>query len=122
MVEITRVDVCASAALQDSGAGVRFDVPTPIGTRPAFAIRHRGRVYAYLNRCAHLAVELDWNPGEFFDSTGEFLICATHGARYHPASGACSSGRCNGKGLVALKTEECDGSVSVIYSLSMEAL
>jgi nitrite reductase/ring-hydroxylating ferredoxin subunit len=29
---------------------------------PAFVIRHRGHPHAYLNRCAHVPMEMDW-PG-----------------------------------------------------------
>ena len=48
----------------------------------AFAVRFRGRVRAFLNRCGHLPVELDWEEGRFFDASGLYLICATHGALY----------------------------------------
>ncbi len=102
-----------SNAISDGGRGVRFMVHTASGDFPAFAIRYRGQVFAYLNRCGHLAVELDWSPGDFFDASGDFLICATHGARYHPGTGACVAGRCNGRGLIALVVEERDGVVRI---------
>ncbi len=60
--------LCAGSDLADGGDGVRFEIEHKGETVPAFAIRHGGRVYAYLNRCAHIAMELDWNPGKFFDS------------------------------------------------------
>jgi nitrite reductase/ring-hydroxylating ferredoxin subunit len=73
--------ICASDELVDGGAGVRFDagVDGPQPT-PAFVVRYRGRVRAYLNRCGHLPVELDWQHGQFYDMAGIYLICATHGA------------------------------------------
>ena len=49
-----RLIVCASAALADGGEGVRFELQRGRETAPAFAIRYEGRVYAYLNRCAHV--------------------------------------------------------------------
>lgn len=94
--------VCAVKDLAEGGQGLRFTVITADGHAPAFAIRYHGVVYAYLNRCAHQAVQLDWNEGDFFSLDKEFLVCATHGARYHPATGACTGGRCHGKGLTAL--------------------
>ena len=57
--------------------------------RPAFAIRYRDRVYAYLNACAHVPVELDLVEGDLFDLSGQYLVCAMHGAYYHPESGVC---------------------------------
>ena len=105
--------ICASSALLDGGPGVRFEVREPgCDTHaPAFAIRWRGQVYAFLNRCGHIPVELDWQHGEFFDYSGEYLICTTHGALYHPATGACLGGRCAGRGLRAWPVVERQGHV-----------
>ena len=100
--------VCASAALTEAGRGVRFLVVAHGSVRPAFAIRYRGRAYAYLNACAHKAVELDWQEGDFFDADGQRLICATHGALYDPATGACIAGPCRGRALTAVAVQERD--------------
>jgi nitrite reductase/ring-hydroxylating ferredoxin subunit len=106
--------ICASAELVDGGSGVRFEVAGSAGPIPAFAVRFCGRVQAYFNRCGHTPVELDWKPGEFFDLSGLYLICATHGALFDPATGACLGGRCNGRGLDALRVVEEHGEVFVI--------
>lgn len=121
--------ICASDELVDGGPGVRFEVDaTPNekvlgGTHragsggmaiAAFAVRHQGRVHAYLNRCGHISVELDWQHGQFFDSAGLYLICATHGAIYDPATGRCVGGRCNGRGLTALEVTERAGTVYLL--------
>lgn len=106
--------ICSSSELQDGGKGWRFTVLLHGQEAPAFAIRFRGVVYAYLNRCAHVPTELDWNPGEFFDGDGRYLICGTHGALYWPESGRCAGGRCQGKGLLGLAVEERDGQVYLV--------
>ena len=98
MAENERV-ICSSAELIDGGKGVRFEVSGFGRQEPAFVIRYQGKVFAYYNRCAHVPTELDWNAGEFFDLSGLYLICATHGALYHPATGDCVGGRCKGKRL-----------------------
>jgi nitrite reductase/ring-hydroxylating ferredoxin subunit len=103
--------VCPSAALVEGGDGVRFEVRRGGVLHPAFAIRHAGRVYAYVNRCAHVGVELDWQPGRFFDADGMVLICSTHGALYDPATGACLGGPCRGGALAAIAVDEVDGAV-----------
>jgi nitrite reductase/ring-hydroxylating ferredoxin subunit len=103
--------ICASADIAEGGDGVRFELDWEGKTAPAFAIRHGGRVYAYLNRCAHISLELDWMPGKFFDADGEYLICSTHGALYAPGSGACRGGPCRGAKLQGLNVFEADGSV-----------
>jgi nitrite reductase/ring-hydroxylating ferredoxin subunit len=101
-----RLVICSSAALTDGGEGVRFEVRRGGASHAAFAIRHDGRVHAYLNRCAHVGVELDWLPGCFFDADGMVLICSMHGALYDPATGACLGGPCRGAGLVRVAVEE----------------
>lgn len=103
--------ICASAALVEGGDGVRFEVAAADGLAPAFAVRYGGQVCAYLNRCAHVPVELDWQPGRFFDITGGYLICAVHGAHYEPRSGRCVMGPCKGRGLVRVAVTEHDGNV-----------
>jgi nitrite reductase/ring-hydroxylating ferredoxin subunit len=110
MVEPERV-ICAAAALADSGRGVRFEVDYFGAAAPAFVVRYGGRVHGYLNRCAHVAMELDWQEGLFFDGAGRDLLCSTHGAMYDAASGACVGGPCSGRPLVKLRVEERDGQV-----------
>ena len=110
MVERERV-ICPSQALADSGRGVRFEVEYFGHNTPAFVVRYAGGVHAYLNRCAHVAMELDWQEGVFFDSAGRDLLCSTHGATYDAPSGACLGGPCNGSPLVKLRVEERDGQV-----------
>lgn len=103
--------ICASADLPDGGDGLRFMVDTANGAQAAFVLRWRGAVFAYLNQCAHVALELDWNPGKFLDAEGEFLICAAHGALYQPDSGVCVSGPCRGKSLPRLAVSEQNGNI-----------
>ncbi len=100
-----------AADLVDGGAGIRFEVEGKGGPEPAFVVRFRGKVHAYVNRCRHVPVELDWQPGEFFDTSGLYLICATHGALYAPDTGYCVGGPCAGKGLVPVTVIERDGQI-----------
>ena len=103
--------LCASNDLAERGMAVPFDVVHGGQTCRAFAVRFEGRVVAYLNRCAHVAMEMDWRPNRFFDGSGRWLLCATHGAAYEPANGACAGGPCRG-GLIPVPVVERDG---VIY-------
>lgn len=105
-----RLPLCNSRDLVDGGLAVPFDVVHGGQTCRAFAIRWRGRVHAYLNRCAHVAMEMDWQPNRFFDDSGQWLLCSTHGAAYHPDTGACAGGPCRG-GLVRIELTEQDGVV-----------
>jgi nitrite reductase/ring-hydroxylating ferredoxin subunit len=102
--------LCNSADLVDGGEAVPFDVNFAGQTCRAFAIRYHGQVHAYLNRCAHVAMEMDWQPNRFFDDTGRWLLCGTHGAVYQPDTGECAGGPCRG-GLVKIALTEQHGVV-----------
>ncbi len=104
------IALCNAGDLQDGGDAVPFDVMYQGQTCRAFAIRYAGKPHAYLNRCAHVPMEMDYQPNRFFDSTGHWLICATHGALYNPATGHCAGGPCRG-GLVKISLQETDGVV-----------
>lgn len=102
--------LCHSLDLVDAGDGVPFNVIYYSQRCRAFAIRYRGQVHAYLNRCSHVPMEMDYQPNHFFDSTGHWLMCATHGAVYSPQTGQCRRGPCRG-GLVKIGLSELDGLV-----------
>lgn len=104
------VPLCNSADLVNSGDAVPFEVVYCGRSQRGFAIRFEGTVYGYLNQCAHVPMEMDYQPNRFFDSTGQYLICATHGAMYRPQTGECRGGPCRG-GLVKIDMSERDGVV-----------
>ncbi len=112
---MSNIVICASSALEDGGKGVRFrltaDANTHTGHNVGFVVRYDGKVYAYLNRCAHVPIELDWMEGEFFDSSGLYLMCATHGALYEPETGYCVGGPCRGRRLQTIPVIEEDNFV-----------
>jgi len=103
--------ICKGAELTNGGPGVRFEVERDGRLVPAFAVRHQGRVHAYLNRCAHIGLELDWVEGRFFDDSGLYFICAAHGALYRPADGVCLAGPCAGDALAAVPVREEAGGI-----------
>ena len=103
--------ICCSDDLAVGGLGVCFEVADGNDVWPAFVVRHPRGVAAYINRCAHLTLELDWDQGHFFDLDRRYLICAAHGALYTADTGECVSGPCNGSGLEALKVAEAGGTV-----------
>ena len=77
---------------------------------PAFVVRHSQGLAAYINRCAHLALELDWDRGLFFDvdQRSPHLRDARRPV-YTADTGECVSGPCNGSGLEVLQVVETEG-------------
>lgn len=106
------VPLCASTKLEERGRALVFDVLEYGRPMRAFALRFDGGVVAYLNRCAHVPVEMDWNPGDFLDAERAFIVCSIHGAHYDPASGRCAGGPCGRGRLIPLSVTERDGQVS----------
>ena len=104
------VVVCRSEALQEGGKGVRFRLGDDL---EAFVVRYLSQVRAFRNHCPHRGLELDWQERHFFDEKGTALVCAVHGARYDPASGACLKGPCRGSALESMVCKECAGLVVV---------
>lgn len=104
------VRLCASDELIESEQAVPFDLQYLGQPSRGFAIRFQGQAYAYLNRCTHVPIELDYQPNRVFDASGQWLMCSTHGATYSPRSGDCMGGPCRG-GLVKIVLTEDEGEV-----------
>lgn len=103
--------LCESSALQEVGDAVTFEVLEWGCAVPAFAVRYDQVALAYLNRCAHVPAEMDWQPGKFWDMDKRFIICSVHGALYDPPNGQCVSGPCPGARLEAIRLSEEAGQV-----------
>ncbi len=106
-------DAGSASELFDGGSGLRTLIPGPGGDISAFVVQFQGQAFAYLNRCAHVPVELDWLEGAFFDDSGQYLVCATHGAMYEPNTGLCIDGPCRGRSLEALECRIEAGRVQI---------
>lgn len=102
-----------SEDLLEQGRGLRFDIPQLGANVTGFVIRFSGKPFAYVNQCAHISVEMDWEQGHFFNITKDFIICATHGAMYRPNSGECVMGPCKGKQLRPLPVVEEAGKITI---------
>lgn len=100
--------ICALEELADPGSR-EFRLPdsaadktAPGSVNSGFVVRHGEAIHAYLNRCPHLGLGLNWSPDQFLDAGGEFIQCATHGALFRPQDGYCVRGPCAGQALQAL--------------------
>ena len=103
--------ICRSESIKSGSTGIKFKVNDDGMDLPAFVIRYQGVVSAFLNVCAHMELELDYDNSEFFDLSGRYLICANHDALFEPATGLCIAGPCHGASLERLQVVETDGCV-----------
>jgi nitrite reductase/ring-hydroxylating ferredoxin subunit len=79
--------------------------------RDIVVVRRNGRVHAYVNRCPHTGVNLEWLPHQFLDSSGKYLQCALHGALFRIADGHCVHGPCAGDALQPIAVIEQHGQI-----------
>ena len=68
MPESPAILLCPSSELEERGRAHTFDVLQWREPTTAFAMRFEGKVVAYLNRCAHVPTEMDWQDGQFLDA------------------------------------------------------
>jgi nitrite reductase/ring-hydroxylating ferredoxin subunit len=71
----------------------------------AMLLNYQGSLCAYLNRCPHIGISLDWVDNQFFTLDGRYLMCANHGATFEPATGECIWGPCVGTALQSVPLE-----------------
>lgn len=74
-------------------------------------VNFQGNLFAYINRCPHTGITLDWVNNQFFSSDKRYVMCATHGAVFEPATGECIWGPCVGLSLQSVPIEIDGGQV-----------
>ena len=102
------------------GASMKFLLPIRGADEECFLINFHGEFHAYVNRCRHVPMPMDWVDNQFFAEEGRYLMCQTHNAYYEPASGECIAGPSSacGKLLYRVPLEIKD---AVIYARVPEA-
>jgi nitrite reductase/ring-hydroxylating ferredoxin subunit len=78
----------------------KFLLPTGGEPVEAFVVNFRGALHAWVNRCRHVPLTMDWVENHFLDEAGEHIVCATHGGLYRPDTGECVAGPPFGKVLI----------------------
>ena len=95
--------------------GFYLEVIDENGTRgplPVVIVRWGKQAFAYVNKCPHDGVNLDWERNTFLDPNyGIRLMCGKHGAQFELGTGLCVEGPCKGKSLRALEVAIIDGDI-----------
>jgi nitrite reductase/ring-hydroxylating ferredoxin subunit len=85
-----------------------------------FVIRKNKQIFGYVNNCPHQHIPLDFEPGQFLDSSLEFLLCGKHSAQFEIESGVCFEGPCKGHRLEPIDLIIDDGDLCVTGVLLAE--
>ncbi|MDO8430860.1 MAG: Rieske 2Fe-2S domain-containing protein [Candidatus Binatus sp.] len=86
-----RYRVAATDAIAP-GESLKFMLPIRGADEECFVINYEGRFHAYVNRCRHVPMAMDWVDNQFFAEDCNYLMCQTHNAYYEPESGECIAG------------------------------
>ncbi len=73
-----------------------------------FVVHKNAGFYAFINRCPHTGINLEWQEDRFLDLDQAFIQCATHDALFEIDSGRCIHGPCVGESLSAIVIEVVD--------------
>jgi nitrite reductase/ring-hydroxylating ferredoxin subunit len=97
------------------GESMKFIMPIRGFDEECFVVNYHGVLYAYVNRCRHIPMPLDWVDNEFFAERGRYLMCQTHNAYYEPQTGECIAGPRSacGKSLYRVPLTLKDGGIYV---------
>lgn len=93
--------LCQIDSIPEGGAQA-FEFSGQLGL---FGIKKHGQIFLYLNRCPHMYVPLNWEPGRFLNKGGDLIQCSTHGALFAIETGECLQGPCQGKCLQKIEYE-----------------
>jgi nitrite reductase/ring-hydroxylating ferredoxin subunit len=101
------------------GKSMKFMLPIRGVDEECFVVNFEGQFHAYVNRCRHVPMAMDWVDNQFFAERGRYLMCQTHNAYYEPATGECIAGPSGTCGKLLYRVPvEIDG--GVIYACPPE--
>ena len=84
------------------GQSLVFELMVDDLRQTGFVLRHGDRLLAYVNRCPHWNVDLDFGDGRMYDERIDRIYCKNHGATFVPQTGLCDFGPCVGSRLQLL--------------------
>ncbi|WP_250536884.1 Rieske 2Fe-2S domain-containing protein [Caballeronia sp. AZ10_KS36] len=94
--------LCRLDEVADGGALVVHEESV---ARSVVVVRRGDRAWAYVNRCPHFSVPLDFVPGTVSCYRSQVLMCAHHSALFRFDDGKCIDGPCKGAALEAVPVE-----------------
>lgn len=74
-------------------------------------VRRGYEVWAYVNRCPHFSVPLNFQPQTFCTYRSKIIMCAHHSAMFRFEDGHCVDGPCKGAQLESVSVKLVEGVV-----------
>lgn len=102
--------LCGLDEIADPGSR-GFTLESQAGKLDIFVVRASGKIFGYINVCPHAGTPLDWQPDQFLTRDRKAIQCATHGAQFQIATGACIFGPCLGRRLTPVRVYTNDDKI-----------
>jgi nitrite reductase/ring-hydroxylating ferredoxin subunit len=101
--------------LDEIADGSGLEVTFGAGSEPfrVLLLRRGDTVWAYLNRCPHFSLPLNYEPQQFVTLDAEVIMCAHHAAFFRFDDGVCFDGPCMGASLEAIPLQRVADSLRV---------
>ncbi len=119
-IDLTRV-LCSLSELRSTGCR-EFRLGSGEWPLRGFLVRAGADVHAYVNRCAHQSLPLNYLPDRFLTHDGSMILCTAHGAIFEKSTGYCVSGPCAGRSLVRVAVRVVDDYVLLEEGVDVQAL
>lgn len=105
--------LCPASAIPDPGSK-SFSLQSNNDVVDIFVVHKDGEFHAFINRCPHTGVTLEWQEDQFLDRDQAYIQCASHDALFDIDTGLCIHGPCTGDSLAPVKIE-IDGDILLAY-------
>ena len=106
------ITLCHTNEISDPGSK-SFEFKQGRENISLFVVHKDGSFNAYINRCPHTGVNLEWQQDQFLDMDNMYIQCSTHDALFEIDSGECVAGPCVGDSLQAVELIIEDDQISV---------
>lgn len=104
-------------SIYDIPEGEARTFPMPNESRTTFFILHWGdKFYAYVNRCPHTGINLEYQENQFLSWDKAHIQCSVHGATFNIRDGRCVWGPCRGQFLKALPVQIIDDQIFIEFA------
>ncbi|BFT64315.1 Rieske 2Fe-2S domain-containing protein [Pseudomonas moorei] len=90
--------LCHIDEIEDGGA-LGLPGQQPLQPEGIVVVRRGEEVWAYVNRCPHFSVPLNFLPQTYCTYRSKIIMCAHHSAMFRYEDGHCVDGPCKGAQL-----------------------
>ena len=107
------IGTISSKSLEKNSVAL-FKIPDNPDNMSVIVYRKENQIHAWLNSCPHEGRKLCNDPDYLFNRTNNSLECMHHQALFHPITGECNMGPCNGEKLLKYEAVELNNNITIL--------